>query len=66
MLLETSPGRLTIEVIQQTEGVKFIATVTRGFPDPLVGITMKQVFSPSIKDNHVGQAIFGDFLAQGA
>jgi hypothetical protein len=23
---------------------------------------MKQVFSPSIKDNHVGQAIFEDFL----
>jgi NADPH:quinone reductase-like Zn-dependent oxidoreductase len=52
----------TVEVIQQTEGVKFIATVTRGFPDPPVGIAMKHVFAPSIKDNHVGKAIFEDFL----
>ena len=52
----------SVEIIQHTAGVKFIASSLRGFPDPPEGITMKQVQSFSIKDNHVGKAIFEDFL----
>ncbi len=52
----------TVEFIQKTEGVKFVATALRGFPDPPKGIEMKQVYSISIKDNHVGKAIYEDFL----
>ncbi|KIX00978.1 uncharacterized protein Z518_10044 [Rhinocladiella mackenziei CBS 650.93] len=52
----------TVEVIQKSEGAKFVATVTRGFPDPPEGVIMKQVFALSIRDNHVGKAVFEDFL----
>ena len=51
-----------IEFIQKTEGAKFVITVTPGFPDPPEGITLKQAYAFSIKDNHVGKAIFEDFV----
>jgi NADPH:quinone reductase-like Zn-dependent oxidoreductase len=54
--------RPTLEVIQQMEGVKFLATVSWGFPDPPEGITMKKVLATSCKDNHVGKAMWEDFL----
>jgi NADPH:quinone reductase-like Zn-dependent oxidoreductase len=45
----------TLEVIQKTEGIRFVATVDWGFSEPPKGITMK-------KDNHVGKAMWEDFL----
>jgi NADPH:quinone reductase-like Zn-dependent oxidoreductase len=52
----------TVEFIQMTQGVKFVATVIPGFATPPGEITMKQVAAISIKDNHVGKAVFEDFL----
>lgn len=52
----------TSEVVQKSGGVKFVATVTRGFPDPPEGVTMKQVYALSIMNNHVCKAIYEDFL----
>ncbi|EPE28953.1 GroES-like protein [Glarea lozoyensis ATCC 20868] len=52
----------TVAVVEQSEGVKFVATVTPGFPDPPDGISMRQVYSLSIMDNHVGKAVYEDFL----
>lgn len=57
-----SAWKPTVDVIENTHGVKFVASVLRGFPDPPEGITMKQVYALSIKDNHVGEAIYEDFL----
>ncbi|PGH28174.1 hypothetical protein AJ80_00064 [Polytolypa hystricis UAMH7299] len=54
----------SIEFIQQSTGVKLIATVTGGFPDPPEGVRMKHIFAPAIKDNHVGKAIFEGFLPE--
>ena len=51
-----------VEFVQKTNGTKFIATTIPGFAVPPKGISMSQVFSLSIKDNHVGKAIFEDFL----
>ena len=51
-----------LEFIQKTESTKIIITTTRGFPIPPEGITMNQVSALSIKDNHVGKAVFEDFL----
>lgn len=52
----------SVEFVQRTEGVKFVATAVRGFPDPPEGIGMKQCMSLSVKDDHVGKAVFEDFL----
>ncbi|KAF2809789.1 zinc-binding oxidoreductase CipB [Mytilinidion resinicola] len=52
----------TLEVVRNTDGVKVVATVAWGFPDPPGGIVMKKVFAPSCKDNHVGKAVWEDFL----
>lgn len=41
---------------------KFVATVTPGFPEPPTGVKMKQVYALAILKNHVGKAIFEDFL----
>ena len=51
-----------VEFIQKTDGAKFVTTVTPGCPDAPEGIRLKQVYALSIKDNHVGKAIFEDFL----
>lgn len=52
-----------VEFIQRSEGAKFVATVTPGFSNQVPeGITMKLTYAPSISDNHVGKAIFEDFL----
>ncbi|KAI9692689.1 MAG: hypothetical protein M1820_009439 [Bogoriella megaspora] len=51
-----------VEVVQKSEGIKFVATVIRGFPEPPEGITMKQTQSLTIRENHVGKAIYEDFL----
>lgn len=50
-----------LEFLQKIDGVKFLVTVTHGWTAP-EGITMKQTFAPSIEGNHVGKAIFEDFL----
>lgn len=49
-------------VVRQSSGAKFVATVKRGHPDPPEGVQMKQVFALSIKDNHLGQAVYRDYL----
>lgn len=51
-----------ISVITQSSGSKFVATTKRGFPEPPEGVTIKQVYAPSIKNNRVGQAVYRDFL----
>jgi NADPH:quinone reductase-like Zn-dependent oxidoreductase len=56
--------RQCIEFLQRTEGTKFVATAVRGFSQPPEGISIKQCVSVSIKDTHVGNAVFGDFLEQ--
>lgn len=50
------------EVASRARGSKFIATAVARFPDPPEGISMKQVFSLSVMTNHVGKAIWEDFL----
>jgi NADPH:quinone reductase-like Zn-dependent oxidoreductase len=54
----------TAEVIAKCDGAhnKFVATVTRGFPEPPAGLEMKQVYAPSVRKTHVGKAIWADFL----
>jgi hypothetical protein len=37
-------------------------TTKRGFPDPPEGVSVKHIFRTSIKDNHVGKAVYNDFL----
>ncbi|KAJ5623169.1 hypothetical protein N7490_011774 [Penicillium lividum] len=52
---------LTVDVLAKTEGNKFVSTVKGGFQPP-EGITVKSVFGTTIKDNHVGKAVYQDFL----
>lgn len=54
----------TSVMAQVTKGAKFVATTRRGFPDPPEGVKMKGLFAITIKDNHVGQAVYQDFLNQ--
>lgn len=51
-----------LEVVQKTNGIKFVATVFWGFPKPSEGVTMKKVLATSCKDNFVGSAIWEGFL----
>jgi NADPH:quinone reductase-like Zn-dependent oxidoreductase len=51
-----------LDIVKQTEGIKFVATVISGFLDPPEGVTMKKVLATSCKDNHVGKAIWENFL----
>lgn len=51
----------TVLIVSQSEGKKFVATVKGGFPAP-DGITVSSVFGTTLKDNHVGKAIYEDFL----
>lgn len=54
---------LPVEFVQKSKGAKFIVTVTPGWQeDHPQEVTMKQTFALSIKDNHVGKAIFEDYL----
>jgi NADPH:quinone reductase-like Zn-dependent oxidoreductase len=41
---------------------KLVATVTPRFPEPPAGVTMKQMYALSIRDNAVAAAVWGDFL----
>lgn len=52
---------LTVDVVVKSSGNKFVATVKGGFQPP-AGITVKSVFGTSIKDNHIGKAVYEDFL----
>ncbi|KAH8698698.1 zinc-binding oxidoreductase CipB [Talaromyces proteolyticus] len=52
---------LTVEVVIGSEGTKFVSTVKGGFQPP-EGATVKNVFGTTLKDNHVGKAIYEDFL----
>lgn len=54
----------TVEVVQKSEGKKFVATSVRGFPDPPEGITMKPCFSVSIMHNEIGKAVWEDFMSK--
>lgn len=51
----------TVLIVSQSEGNKFVATVKGGFPAP-EGINVLSVFGTTLKDNHVGKAIYEDFL----
>lgn len=51
-----------VEILQQSQGHRAVATVVRGFPDPPAGVAMKQMQSLSIMGNHVGKAVWEDFL----
>ncbi|KAJ5918165.1 hypothetical protein N7454_010540 [Penicillium verhagenii] len=51
----------TVEVLAKTDGRRFVSTVKGGFQAP-EGMTVKSVFGTTIKDNHVGKAIYEDFL----
>ncbi|PWY81626.1 zinc-binding oxidoreductase CipB [Aspergillus sclerotioniger CBS 115572] len=53
---------LCAEVVSKTEGTKFVATVQGRFPAPPEGVSVKQVFGTTIKDNFVGKAVYEDFL----
>lgn len=52
---------LTCSVVLHSEGSKFVATVKGGFQPP-EGITIKSVFGTTIKDNHVGKAVYENWL----
>ncbi|BDD60283.1 hypothetical protein MAP00_005421 [Monascus purpureus] len=57
-----SATTLTADVISKLEGRKFIASV-KGFSGELPkDVTVKSVFATTLKDNHVGKAIYVDFL----
>ncbi|OOF91851.1 hypothetical protein ASPCADRAFT_56526 [Aspergillus carbonarius ITEM 5010] len=50
------------EVVSKIEGAKFVATVQGRFPAPPEGVSVKQVFGTTIKDNFVGKAVYEDLL----
>ncbi|EED12115.1 zinc-binding oxidoreductase CipB [Talaromyces stipitatus ATCC 10500] len=52
---------LTVEVVANSQGSKFVSTVKGGFNAP-EGVTLKSVFGTTIKDNQVGKAIYEDYL----
>ncbi|KAJ5088519.1 hypothetical protein N7456_012135 [Penicillium angulare] len=52
---------MTVEVVLKSEGNKFVSTVKPGFESP-EGITVKSIFGTTLKDNHVGKAVYEDFL----
>lgn len=54
---------ITVDVVLKATGNKLVATVKGGFQPP-EGVTVKSVFGTTIKDNHVGKAIYEDFLPQ--
>lgn len=57
-----SATTLTADVLSKLEGCKFIASV-KGFSGELPkNVTVKSVFGTTLKDNHVGKAIYVDFL----
>lgn len=47
---------------QLTGGAKFVATTKRGGPEPPEGVTLKNLFAITIKDNGIGQAVYQDYL----
>jgi NADPH:quinone reductase-like Zn-dependent oxidoreductase len=51
-----------VEVVSASKDNKFVATTKGGFPTPPADITMKSLFGTTLKDNHVGKAIYQDFL----
>lgn len=53
---------ICIDIVHKSVGYKFISTTKRGFPDPPEGVSVKHIFRTSIKDNHVGKAVYNDFL----
>ncbi|KAI0903559.1 zinc-binding oxidoreductase CipB [Ustulina deusta] len=56
--------QICMYVVQQTAGNKVIISAKRGFPEPLEGVTIKGLFGTSVKDSHVGKAIYEGFLPQ--
>ncbi|OKL58018.1 Zinc-binding alcohol dehydrogenase domain-containing protein cipB [Talaromyces atroroseus] len=51
----------TVDVVIKSEGSKLVSTVKGGFQAP-EGVTVKSVFGTSLKDNHVGKAVWENFL----
>jgi NADPH:quinone reductase-like Zn-dependent oxidoreductase len=54
----------TATVIQQCEGTKMVSTTLPVPTDVPAGVTVKQVRGDELRDNHVGKAIYEDFLPQ--
>ena len=53
---------ICMNVVHKSTGTKFVATVQPNFPDPPEGVTIKNLFAITIKDNQVGKAVYEDFL----
>lgn len=53
-----------MDVVHKSTGTKFVSTTKQGFPEPPEGVTIKHVFSSTIKDNQVGKAVYEDFLPE--
>ena len=54
--------QMCIKVMQASEGNKSISTVKPGYPEPPKDVTVNFIFGTTIKDNQVGDAVYGDFL----
>lgn len=44
------------------DGSKLVITTKHGYPEPAKGLSIKNMFATTIKDNEVGKAIYEDFL----
>ncbi|KAL6714189.1 hypothetical protein ACLMJK_008684 [Lecanora helva] len=53
---------ICVDVVNQSTGTKFVSTTKQGFADPPAGVTVKHVFATTIMMNHVGKAVYNDFL----
>ena len=51
-----------MDVVRKSTGTKIVSTTKHDLPDPPGGVTIKPVFSSTIKDNQVGKAVYEDFL----
>lgn len=64
-ILDCIGGSATVaclEIASAYGGTKFVATTKPNFPAPPEGVKIKHIFATTIKDNHVGKAIYEDFL----
>lgn len=59
-----APATITATVVQQCEGSKRVSTTLPVPADIPVGVTIKHVRGDELRDNHIGKAIYEDFLPQ--
>ena len=53
---------ICMNVVHKSTGTKFVATVQPNSSEPPEGVTIKNLFAITIKDNQVGKAVYEDFL----